>query len=210
VKRVAIENVAPSELPASVERSLDHAAARLGLESVTLRVVEDEHLPKEFVAGVNDAGVILMRRSFLESESQWGLISTLFEELAHAKLHSLGLEEGLASFRGAFLHEFFANWFTFRELLAVDDRLGALFDDGPIPAGIDTPKFGYRLGAFVGAAAAGVEEAQLRVDQWLGGRVVDAATRRLVAHVFELGRTTPGARALAYETAALFESPTPR
>jgi hypothetical protein len=188
---IEIDGVEDPTLRGHVERCLHRAAHALELDVVKLRTTtSSRELPHELVAGV--AGdTIVMRQSVLEQESGLYVTSTLLEEAAHLKLRKLGLTDGLDTFGGAFLHEFFANWFIFHELLQANDRLVAAFDDGPIPPGVDTPSFGYTLGAFAGAAAAGVPAATSRIDQWLARGAVEPGVRRLLGHAFELAREHP-------------------
>jgi hypothetical protein len=140
---------------------------------------------------------IVIRRAVLEEEAGLYAASTLLEEAAHLKLARLGLIGGLDTFAGAFLQEYFARWFTFHELLNIDDSYAAIFDDGPIPLGVDSPRLGYVLGGFVGAAAAGVPSAQSRVQRWLEERPIEAGVRRLVEHALELGQSADDAVSLA-------------
>jgi hypothetical protein len=200
---IFIEGVEDAALRGHAERCLLRAAESLELDVVKLRTTSSNHdLPTGVEAGVLD-DIIVIRRAVLEKEAGIYAASTLLEEAAHLKLARLGLIGGLDTFSGAFLHECFARWFTFHELLSIDDSYATIFDDGPIPFGVDSPRLGYVLGGFVGAAAAGVPSAQARVQRWLDERPIEAGVRRLVDHALELGKSADDAVSLASKLSGL-------
>jgi hypothetical protein len=120
------------------------AIESLELERINVHVTRSSRrIPNGVVAGAGPDGIWL-RRSVLR-EDRLFLTSTLLEEAAHLKLLKLGAMEGLSTFTGALVHEFFASWYAWHERLAVQPALAERFDDGPLPPGNATPTVGYVL-----------------------------------------------------------------
>jgi hypothetical protein len=85
----------------------------------------------------------------------------------------------------------------------VDDQEDG-FDFGPIPNGLATPELGYVLGSTLGAAVAGAEPCQRRIERWQQLAVTDPAVTRLVARLQRAAAGQPTAPQLAAELARMY------
>ena len=179
------------------------ACESLALESISVWVTDDDReLPRELVAGAGRNGEIWIRASLVQQNGVL-LAMALMEEAAHVKMTALGALDGVASFLGALVQEYFASWYVFTELCKVAPRIVALYDDSPIPAAHPTPDFGYRLGNHLGPEAAGIDKAHLRVEAWLKSASIHPAVRDPVRRVRALGSPSSDPVELATRAAAL-------
>jgi hypothetical protein len=182
---VRIDGQIDDDTRGGIERCLGVALNSLAIDRVTVHITEsNKRLPRGLVAGAASDGIWL-RKSVLK-EDRVLLASILLEEAAHLKLIELGAIDGLSSFTGALVNEFFATWYAFYELMQVQPSITERFDDAPLPPGRATPKAGYVLGALLGAAAAGVPAAQSRLDTWLHHSNGDPAIRSAVLRLQKL------------------------
>lgn len=175
----------------------------LEIERIKVHVTgSSRRIPRGLVAGAGPDGIWL-RRSVLR-EDRVLLASILLEEAAHLKLLELGAMDGLSSFTGALVQEFFASWYAWQELLAVQPSVADRFDDGPLPPGNATPDAGYLLGAFVGAATAGIPAAQRRLEKWLHEGTTDPAVRSAALRLQEIAAASSSPLDLARSLAERF------
>lgn len=189
--RIVTQGRVDADVRGGIERCLAVAIESLELERITVHVTRSSRrIPRGLVAGAGPDGIWL-RRSMLREDRVF-LASILLEEAAHLKLLELGAMEGSSTFTGALVHEFFASWYVWHELLAVQPSVAERFDDGPLPPGNATPTVGYVLGAFLGAATAGIRPAaQRRLDNWLQQGTTDPAVRSAALRLREvLGAST--------------------
>jgi len=78
------------------------------------------------------------------------------------------------------------------------------FEFGPIPIGLATPELGYVLGSTLGAAVAGAEPCQRRIERWQQQAVTDRGVTRLVARLQQAAAGQPAAPELAAELARMY------
>ena len=203
VSRVVIEGRVDDEVRAGIERCLAIAIASLEIEQIAVHITaSNRRLPKGLVAGAGPDGIWL--RSSVLREDRVLVASILLEEAAHLKLIELGTVDGLTSFTGALVNEFFATWYAFHELLKVQPSIVDRYDDGPLPAGNATPRVGYVVGAFLGAAAAGIPAAQRRLDTWLVQGTLDPAVRSAVLQFRSMAESMPSPLEMAISLAKRF------
>jgi hypothetical protein len=184
-----------------IERCLIVASDSLEIEQINVHVTRSrKRIPRGLVAGVAPDGIWL-HTSVLREDSVL-LTSTLLEEAAHLKLLQLGAIGGLRSFTGALVQEFFASWYTWHELLAAQPSAAERFGDGPLPPANATPHVGYLLGAFLGAATAGVPGAQQRLDSWL--QMADPAVRSAALRLQDVAAASSSPLDLAVSLAERF------
>jgi hypothetical protein len=198
---ITIRGDVDPRIRANVERCLGVAASALQIDNLSLRVTDSRaELPDRLIAGATK-DEILVRPSVLADDGV-SAAATLLEEAAHVKLAQLGVIDGLNSFVGALVQEFFATWFAWHELLKVDATLSERFEDGPMQTGRPTPEVGYALGAFLGAAHAGVPRAVQRVEAWFGG-TVDPETREWASRLMHTARSSGSTIDLVARLAAM-------
>ena len=179
------------------------AIGTLDIEQINVHVTGSrKRIPKGLVAGAGPDGIWL--HSSVLREDPVLLTSILLEEAAHLKLLELGAIEGLSSFLGALVQEFFASWYAWHELLAVQPSAADRFDDGPLPPGNATLDVGYLLGAFLGAAIAGLPRAQRRLDSWLQQGTTDPAVRSAALRLRDIAAASSSPLDLAVSLAEKF------
>lgn len=179
------------------------AMRELSLESLRVRIVTDnDELPKGLLAGAGADGIWLRHETLLDD----GVVaaSVALEEVAHYKVLTLGgRRDGLSTFGGALVGEFFATWFVWTQLRRVVEDAHERFVDGPIPPIAPSPELGYALGPVLGAAAAGVPAAQRRIERWRTVGTVDPSVLALATRLLRLTDDESSAPALAAKLARL-------
>ena len=201
--RVVIHGRVDDDVRGGIERCLAVAMDSLAIERVAVHITgSNRRLPRGLVAGAASDGIWL-RKSVLR-EDRVLLSSILLEEAAHMKLIELGAIDGLSSFIGALVNEFFASWYTFYELMRVQPSITERFDDAPLPPGQATLRTGYVLGAFLGAATAGIPAAQSRLDTWLNHGAGDPAVRSAVLRLRKLAESAGSPLDMALSIAEKF------
>lgn len=152
--------------------------------------VGGRHREGDLIAGAHRNGIWLSEDALTGDGISFA--ATLLEEIAHLKLLQLGAGNGLMTFVGAFVQEYFATWFLFTELIRVAPTTTERFHDAPIGSRRASSDFGYHLGPFFGAAAAGIPRAQDRVRVWLDADV-DPEVRAVVDRVTRVAERHSGA-----------------
>ena len=148
--------------------------------------------------GVLPDGTVWIRRSLLSgSDERLGFF--IYEEAAHRKLMSYGVDDGLQTFLGAVLHELYAGWFQYHQLVAIDGKDPRNFVVRRLGVGAPTPSFAYELGGLLGPALAGNEKALRELRRWhesgKGDPALEGLSRRLQAlQPFAIDPVTLGKR----------------
>lgn len=200
--RVLIHGHVDAEMRGGIERCLGVAMTSLAINRIVVHITRsNRRLPKGLVAGAAHDGIWL-RKSLLQEDRVF-LASVLLEEAAHLKMIELGAIDA-QSFIGALINEFFGTWYVFYELMHVQPSIVERYDDSPIPPAQATAAGGYALGAFLGAAAAGVPAAQRRIDNWLNDASVDPAIRSAALRVQEISATAGAPLEMAIDLAEKF------
>lgn len=199
---VLIHGHVDADTRGGIERCLGIAMSSLAMDGIVVHITRSSRrLPKGLVAGAARDGIWL-RKSLLREDRVF-LSSVLLEEAAHLKMIELGAMDA-QSFVGALVNEFFGTWYAFYELMHVQPSIIERYDDAPIPLAHPTAAGGYALGAFLGAAVAGVPAAQRRMENWLSDTSVDAAIRSAVRRVQVIAGSGGSPLEIALDLAAKF------
>jgi hypothetical protein len=186
--QISVQGARPDDAR-RVEYWVSRAAAALELDD--LRVTVRGRLRAESgVQASASPGEIWIRRQLLKgNDDRLGFV--LYEEVAHCKLFSLGVRgERMLSVLGPFLHELFAGWYQYHQLVTVDGRDPSRMVAFPIPPGRpSTVNFAYQLGKMVGGALAGSSQAAAQLTRW---RDEGKAEPSLLALVTKVERTLEG------------------
>lgn len=200
---VEVDGLRNAELRERVMYWAQRAAAALELPVVRVDVRGRLRAVRGHRAGVLPDGTIWIRRSVVSgSDDRLGFL--IYEEAAHQKLLTYGVDEGLHTFLGAVLHELYAGWFRYHQLITVDGKDARKFVLGRLPVGTPSPEFAYELGGVIGPALAGSEKARRELQRWhesgKGDPALEGLSRRLQAlQPFATDPTT-----LATRVAALY------
>jgi hypothetical protein len=198
---IEVRGDVPASRGDAVRRTLAKAVDDLELDGIALHVRRS--LPGDLVGAAGPDG-IYVRRDHLEGDGL-DAAATLLEEAAHYKMYCLGAtQRGRDTFPGALVHEFFGAWYSWSELLSAVPNLGQRYDFHAVPAGRATPDYGYLLGRVLGAAAAGIEPAQERVEAWLGEALTEPGIKELARRLLALAAQARTAVQLAHELLPLF------
>ena len=201
---VEIVGRVPEERRPALERTLAVAMRELALEDLTVHVVDDDRvLPADVAAGAGLEGIWI--RSWVLRGNAVAAAASVLEEAAHFKLLTLGgRTDGRTTFAGALIQEFFATWFACSQVQPFVDDQEDGFDFGPIPIGLATPELGYVLGSTLGAAVAGADPCQRRIERWQEQAVTDLGVTRLVARLRRAAAGQPTASQLAAELVRMY------
>lgn len=139
------------------------------------------NLPLDSTGMANDEGVYLTRSAFTHGRTQkerddyLGFI--IFEEVAHHLLGRAGVPGTDSGPLAALIQETFATWYQMQATTIPVEYI--TYPPIPLSGGL------YEVGNYVGAALAGLSDAQSRLDAWLRDPRVDASEKSLVRELQE-------------------------
>jgi hypothetical protein len=160
------------------------AAEALELPSLEIVVRGAFKATRGLNGGVLPDGTVWIRRSLLRgSDERLGFF--IYEEAAHRKLMSYGVDDGLHTFLGVVLHELYACWFQYHQFVAIEGKDPRNFVLRRLGVGAPTPSFAYELGGLLGPALAGNDKALRELRSWhesgKGDPALEGLSRRLQA-----------------------------
>lgn len=148
-----------------IEDAARHAADVLELEALTIRVARRVRgASRRLMATASIHGIEVRRAATRWSPDDLQVL--IFEEAAHHKLFTLGVDDGFTSLLGALVHEAFATWFSFDQWTQRDPTRVSRIITMPLPPILTDAESGYRLGELVGVATAGSADARKRLNVW--------------------------------------------
>lgn len=160
--RVVVSGVRNRAARDRVIKWASRAAAALELHGLRVEVRGALRARRGLVAGASRDHIWLRRSILKDSDERLGLV--LYEEAAHHTLTLVGVPAGTY---GIFLHEVYATWFSYHQLISVDGGDREKLRTRPLAAGRPTPAFMYDLGGALGATLAGHGESRARLEAWL-------------------------------------------